>query len=122
MIDRELAERYGVVTKRINEQLKRKPGRFPGQFCFQLTDIEKTELDAICDRFKNLKHSTNLPYAFTEQGVAMLSAVLHSETAVKVSIQIMNAFAEMSKFMQESNSLFQLMKRFCCGLPGGNQG
>ncbi len=111
MIDRDLAEMYGVLTRRINEQVKRNPGRFPPQFCFQLTENEKAELIANCDRLKNLKHSANPPFAFNEQGVAMLSAVLHSETAVKVSIQIMNAFVEMRKFIQGNASLFQRIER-----------
>ena len=75
MIDRDLAELYGVDTKRLNEQVKRNIQRFPKNFMFQLEDKEKTELVAICDRFTTLKHSSSNPYAFTEQGIAMLSAV-----------------------------------------------
>ena len=87
MIDRDLAELYGVETKRLNEQVKRNIERFPEEFCFQLTSTEKIELVANCDRFNPLKHSTTEPYAFTEHGVTMLAAVLKSETAVKASIQ-----------------------------------
>ena len=76
MIDSDISELFGAKTKRLNEQVKRNIDRFPQEFCFQLTDIEKNELVANCDRFKNLKHSSSNPYAFTEQGVAMLSAVL----------------------------------------------
>lgn len=72
MIDRDLAELYGVSTKRLNEQVKRNKLRFPESFMYHLNDQEKNELVANCDRFKNLKHSTTNPYAFTEQGVAML--------------------------------------------------
>ncbi len=68
---------------------------------------EKNELVTNCDRFENLKPSSALPYVFTEQGVAMLSAVLHSETAVKVSIQIMNAFVEMRKMIGSYTGLIQ---------------
>lgn len=107
MIDGDLAELYNVLTKRLNEQVKRNMDRFPEQFCFQLTKNEKSELVANCDRFKNLKHSSSLPYAFTEQGVAMLSAVLRSETAVKVSIQIMQAFVQMRKVISEHSGIFQ---------------
>ena len=107
MIDRDLAELYGVDTKRLNEQVKRNIERFPANFMFQLEDKEKTELVAICDRFTTLKHSSSNPYAFTEQGVAMLSAVLKSETAVKMSIQIMNAFVEMRHFLQNNSRLFE---------------
>ena len=107
MVDRDLAELYQVPTKRLNEQVKRNIERFPDIFRFQLNDNEKNELVANCDRFSNLKHSTVNPYVFTEQGVAMLSAVLRSETAVKISIQIMNAFVSMRKFLITNASVFQ---------------
>ena len=87
MVDRDLTELYQVEVKRLNEQVKRNLERFPGTFRFQLTDIEKNELVANCDRFKSLKHSSVNPYAFTEQGVAMLSAVLRRRVAVVQSIK-----------------------------------
>ena len=99
MFDRDLAEMYQLEVKRLNEQVKRNIDRFPETFRFQLNSQEKDELVANCDRFESLKHSTVNPYAFTEQGVAMLSAVLRSEIAVKVSIQIMNAFVELRKLV-----------------------
>ena len=83
MIDHDLAQLYEVQVKRLNEQVKRNISRFPEQFRFQLTTDEKTELVANCDRFHHLKYSSSNPYAFTEQGVAMLSAVLRSATAIK---------------------------------------
>lgn len=95
MLDRDLAQMYGVTTSRLNEQVKRNIVRFPEHFRFQLTDIERDEVIANCDHLTDLKFSPSLPYAFTEQGVAMLSAVLRSETAIKVSVQIMEAFVEM---------------------------
>jgi len=107
MIDRDLAELYGVPTKRLNEQVKRNLNRFPKSFRFQLTNNEKIELVANCDRFKKLKHSSVNPYAFTEQGVAMLSAVLHSQTAVDISIKIMEAFVDMRKFILNNATIFQ---------------
>lgn len=88
MIDGDLAEVYQVTTKRLNEQVKRNKLRFPESFIFQLNDQEKNELVANCDRFKKLKYSTSNPYVFTEQGEAMLSAVLRSETTILISIQI----------------------------------
>ncbi|MCP5514988.1 MAG: ORF6N domain-containing protein [Spirochaetales bacterium] len=106
MIDRDLAELYQVENKRLNEQAKRNITRFPESFRFQLTDQEKNELVAICDRFESLKHSTANPYAFSEQGVSMLSAVLRSETAIKVSIQIINAFVDMRRFIQNNANIF----------------
>jgi len=105
MVDRDLAELYGVENKRLNEQVKRNIERFPEKFRFQLSKEEKNELVANCDRFKMLKHSTTLPYVFTEQGVSMLSAVLRSETAIKVSIQIMDAFVGMRKFMANNATI-----------------
>ncbi len=111
MIDRDLAELYDVETKRLNEQVKRNIERFPDSFRFQLTNVEKEELVANCDRFKGFKHSSVNPYAFTEQGVAMLSAVLKSETAVRTSIRIIEAFVAMRNFLRDNASIFQRMER-----------
>ena len=97
MLDRDLAELYGVETKRLNEQVKRNIDRFPENFMFRLNKEEMNELVANCDRLKNLKHSSTLSYVFTEQGVAMLSAVLNSQVAIKVSINIINAFVVMRR-------------------------
>ena len=107
MIDRDLAELYRVSTKALNQAVKRNLERFPEAFRFQLNDNEKFELVTNCDRFKKLKHSTVNPYAFTEQGVAMLSTVLKSETAVKVSIRIMEAFVAMRRFLINNAEIFQ---------------
>jgi len=107
MVDRDLAELYQVEVKRLNEQVKRNVDRFPSNFRFQLSDAEKDELVANCDRFEMLKHSSSNPYVFTEQGVAMLSAVLRSDKAVAVSIQIMNAFVEMRRFLINNAGLLQ---------------
>ena len=111
MIDKDLAELYAVSTKRLNEQVKRNIKRFPEVFRFQLSDNEKNKLVANCDRFRKLKHSTVNPYAFTEQGVAMLSAVLHSKTAIDVSIGIMMAFVEMKKFIAVNAGIFQRLDK-----------
>ena len=73
ILDEDLAELYGIGVKRLNEQVKRNVERFPEQFRFQLTQVEKSALVANCDRFETLKHSTVLPFVFTEQGVAMLN-------------------------------------------------
>ena len=87
IIDYDLANLYAVKTKRLNEQVKRNKERFPKSFTFQLTKSEKDELVAKCDHLKSLRFSPTMPFAFTEQGVAMLSAVLKSETAVKVKLK-----------------------------------
>lgn len=110
MMDRDLAEMYQVGTKVLNQAVKRNIERFPESFRFQLSDNEKNELVTNCDRFESLKHSSNNPYAFTEQGVAMLSAVLRSDVAVKVSIQIINAFIEMRKLIANHSGLLQRME------------
>ncbi|MBR4796173.1 MAG: ORF6N domain-containing protein [Spirochaetia bacterium] len=106
MLDRDLAELYGVETGRLNEAVKRNIERFPDYFCFQLNQTEfgnwKSQF-AISNSVKmGLRKK---PYAFTEQGVAMLSAVLRSETAVKVSIDIMNAFVAMRHYLHRNADL-----------------
>ncbi|HUZ60041.1 MAG TPA: ORF6N domain-containing protein [Hanamia sp.] len=107
MIDADLAELYIVEIKVLNQSVKRNQSRFPKTFRFRLTNNEKDELVTNCDRFENLKHSSSLPYAFTEQGVAMLSAVLRSEIAIKISIQIMQAFVQMRKIISDHSNIFQ---------------
>ncbi|MCX5687938.1 MAG: ORF6N domain-containing protein [Candidatus Omnitrophica bacterium] len=110
MLDRDLAFLYEVTTKRLNEQVKRNRKRFPVDFMFQLTKTEKDELVAICDRFNTMKHSTVLPYAFTEQGVAMLSGVLNSDRAIMVNIQIMRAFTQLRRMILANKELFKKIK------------
>jgi len=97
MIDYDLACLYDVPTKRLNEQVKRNIKRFPEDFMFLLSDQEKEELVANCDRFRNLKHSTVNPIAFTEHGILMLSSVLNSPRAVQVNIQIMRTFTKLRR-------------------------
>ena len=138
MLDSDLAEIYGVETKVFNQAVKRNIERFPKAFRFQLTEEEydslKTRLEGsssdeglrsqnatsrdagalrsqivTLDKGGRGKHRKYLPYAFTEQGVSMLSAVLRSETAVKVSIQIIHAFVEMRRFLQANASVFARM-------------
>ena len=87
MLDRDLAELYGVEVKQLKRQVKRNQDRFPVDFTFELS---KEEYDALRSQFGTLKrgeHSKYLPYAFTEQGVAMLSSVLRSTRAVKVNMR-----------------------------------
>ncbi|MBU4485372.1 MAG: ORF6N domain-containing protein [Candidatus Delongbacteria bacterium] len=82
MLDRDLAELYGVETKVLNQAVKRNKERFPIHYCFRLTQSEKDEVVTNCDHLSKLRFSYNLPYAFTEQGVAMLASILTSETAI----------------------------------------
>ncbi len=99
MLDRDLAELYGVTTKRLNEQVRRNSKRFPCDFMFQLTENEKSDVVAKCDHLQALKFSYQLPYVFTEQGVAMLSSVLNSERAIDVNIAIMRAFVRLREIL-----------------------
>jgi hypothetical protein len=107
MLDRDLAALYGVETKVFNQAVKRNLNRFPGGYRFQLENNEKNELVTNCDRFEPLKHSTALPYVFTEQGVSMLSVVLRSDVAVEMSIKIIDSFVAMRKFISQNASIFQ---------------
>jgi hypothetical protein len=116
MLDSDLAELYQVETKVLNQAVKRNIDRFPDGFRFQLTDKEFVELNSILEPFslrsqfvtsKGRGGRRYNPYVFTEQGVAMLSAVLRSDVAVQVSIQIMQAFVAMRKFLLNNASVFQ---------------
>jgi len=107
MLDRDLAELYGAETKVFNQAVKRNEDRFPSDFRFQLTAIEKNELVTICDRLNSLKHSTVNPYVFTEQGISMLSAVLKNTIAVDISVKIIRIFVQMRQFLSANNELFQ---------------
>lgn len=111
MVDRDLAVLYGIDTKVLNQAVKRNIDRFPEHFRFTLSDKEREEVVTNCDHLRALKFSHADIYAFTEQGVAMLSAVLKSETAVKVSIRIMEAFVTMRNFIMTNASLFKRMDR-----------
>lgn len=111
IIDKDLAELYGVSTKRLNEQVRRNINRFPASFRFQLTADETAEVVANCDRLNTLRFSPTKPFAFSEQGVAMLSSVLHSEEAVEISIKIMNAFVAMRHFLLSNAQVFQRLDR-----------
>jgi hypothetical protein len=107
MIDRDLAELYQVETKVLNQAVKRNIERFPEYFRFQMLKNELDELVTNCDRFMVLKHSATNPYAFTEQGVAMLSAVLRSNVAVQISIQIMQSFVSMRRTLRNVQGVIQ---------------
>ena len=105
MLDRDLANPYGVETKRLNESVKRDIDRFPDDFMFKLDKTETDQLVANCDRFKMLKHTASTPYAFTEQGVAMLSSVLRSKQAVEVNIAIMRTFVQLRRILADNSLL-----------------
>ncbi len=111
MIDRDLAELYGVTTKQLNQQVKRNSKRFPGDFMFQLNEEEKNEVVTICDHLKSLRFSPNLPFAFTEHGAVMLASVLNSERAIEANIQIIRVFTKMRELLlTHKDILLQLEK------------
>lgn len=111
MLDRDLAELYGVETRRLNEQVKRNIERFPEDFMFQLTKEEfENWKSQIATSNSIVMGARKRPYAFTEQGVAMLSGVLKSPTAVEVNIQIMRAFVAMRHFMVNNAAIFQRLE------------
>ncbi|MBC7689358.1 MAG: ORF6N domain-containing protein [Aquabacterium sp.] len=140
MIDRDLAALYEVETKHLNEAVKRNLKRFPGDFMFQLTKDEydehrllmqklendnafkpkmttvKTEDDSLRSQIATLKkvrgsHSKYLPYAFTEQGVAMLSGILNSDKAISMNIAIMRVFVEVRKILLKENDMKEQFKQ-----------
>jgi hypothetical protein len=105
MLDADLAELYGVPTKRLNEQVKRNRDRFPDDFMFQLSEAEKSEEVANCDHLKKLKFSPALPYAFREHGAIMLATVLNSPVAVQASIQIVRVFVRLRQMLTSNAEL-----------------
>lgn len=107
MLDRDLAKLYGVEIKRLNEQVKRNIERFPEDFMFQLTKEECLRSQIATLNTKQGEHRKYLPFAFTENGVAMLSSVLRSKTAISVNIKIMRAFVAMRRFIASNLQLFQ---------------
>ncbi len=114
MLDSDLARIYQVETKVFNQAVKRNAERFPEDFCFQLSE---DEWDCLRSQFVTLnnngrgQHRKYLPYVFCEQGVAMLSAILRSKVAIKVSIEIMKAFVEMRKVLMGNAALFSRMDK-----------
>jgi hypothetical protein len=110
MLDRDLAELYDVETKALNQAVKRNSGRFPADFMFQLTkpEFENLKSQIVTSSWGGVR---KMPFAFTEQGVAMLSSVLKSETAIRVNIQIIRIFTRMREMiMNHKDILLQLEK------------
>lgn len=110
MLDKDLAMLYGVEAKVLNQAVKRNVERFPNDFRFQLTKEECLRSQIVTLNEKQGKHLKYMPYAFTEQGVAMLSSVLRSQTAIEVNILIMRAFVSMRHFMVNNASVFSRLE------------
>jgi hypothetical protein len=107
MLDFQIASLYEVETRVLKQQVKRNINRFPEDFMFQLSEQAWKELITNCDNLGSIKFSPTTPFAFTEQGIAMLSGVLRSEKAVKVNISIMRAFVRMRELIDENKELKQ---------------
>lgn len=105
IIDSDLAEFYGIETKKLNQQVKRNINRFPEDFMFQLNSEEKAEVVTICDHLKKLKFSKSLPYAFTEHGAVMVASVINSPRAVEVSVFIVRVFIKLRQTISDHKEL-----------------
>jgi len=105
MLDSDLAEIYGVETKRINEQVRRNFTRFPSDFMFQLTAEEWESLRSQFATLKRGEHRKYLPYAFTEHGALMLANVLNSERAAQTSVQVVRAFVKLRQMLASNAEL-----------------
>jgi hypothetical protein len=111
ILDSDLAELYGVATKRLNEQVRRNIERFPADFMFQLTKQEKTEVVTDCDHLRKLKFSPVLPYAFTEHGAIMAASILKSDCAIQTSIFVVRAFVRLKQMLASTETLAAKVKR-----------
>lgn len=121
ILDSEVAELYGVQTRRINEAVKNNPEKFPDGYIIELTQKEKNELVENFDRFESLKHSTALPKAFTEKGLYMLATILKSKRATETTLTIIDTFTkareitrmvkEMPKLRQDSPHYKDIMRK-----------
>ena len=107
MLDRDLAELYGVETKNLKRAVRRNMGRFPADFMYQLTKLESDSLRSQFGTLKRGEHSKYHPMAFTEQGVAMLSSVLNSKRAIEVNILIMRAFVKLRQMSATHKDLLR---------------
>lgn len=105
MLDSDLAELYDVETKQLKRQVRRNMERFPEDFMFELTSVEYEILRSQIGTLKRGEHSKYLPMAFTEQGVAMLSSVVNSVTAIKVNIQIIRVFTKIREMLTDNLSV-----------------
>ena len=110
MIDRDLAELYGVETKQLKRAVRRNLHRFPSDFMFELSREEYNSLRSQFGTLKRGTHSKYLPMTFTEQGVAMLSSVLNSDRAIEVNIAIMRAFVQLRKISSSHKQLAQKLR------------
>ena len=107
ILDADLAELYGVSTKRLNEQVKRNANRFPEDFIFRLTEMEKAQVVANCDHLQKLKFSPQLPLVFTEHGAIMAASILNSPEAVAMSVFVVRAFVQMRERLVANSEIIK---------------
>ena len=118
MLDSDLAQLYGVTTKRLNEQVKRNRDRFPADFMFRLRVKEKNEVVANCDYLRRLKFSRALPLAFTEHGAIMAASVLNTPRAVEASVHVVRTFVKLREVLRTHKELARKLGE----LEGADQG
>lgn len=121
ILDTDLADLYGVPTKRLNEQVRRNSKRFPAHFMFQLTEEEKEQVVAICDHLNKLKYSSFLPNAFTEHGIVMLANVINNEKAIQMSIRIVEIYIKMHEMVLEHKDLLMKLNELEQKVSGNNE-
>ena len=105
VLDSDLADLYGVSTKRLNEQVKRNKKRFPADFMFQITKSERSEVVPNCDHLQRLKFSPVCPHAFTEHGAIMAATVLNTERAIEVSVYVVRVFVKLRELLVNHRTL-----------------
>ncbi|TSA24846.1 MAG: ORF6N domain-containing protein [Bacteroidetes bacterium] len=121
MLDYDLAPLYGVEVKRLKEAVRRNRSRFPEDFLLELSLGEYRSLRSQIATLKRGQHSKFLPFAFTEQGVAMLSSVLNSEKAIQVNIAIMRAFVQLRRFLESNKELTRKMEELEKAVTGHDE-
>ncbi len=107
LVDRDVAELYGVETREINQAIKNNPDKFPHGYIIELTKEQKKELIKKNDRFESLKHSSVNPKAFTEKGLYMLATIIKSDLATQTTLQIIETFAKVKELSRNINSIMQ---------------
>jgi len=105
MIDKDLAELYGITTKQLNQQVKRNLKRFPEDFMFQIKQEEKDEIILNFEHLNSLKFSASLPYVFTEHGAVMLASIINSEKAIVVNIQVVRVFIQIRQALIDNTDI-----------------
>lgn len=111
ILDRDIASLYGIQTKVLNQSVKRNLDRFPSDFAFRLSEEELKEVVTNCDRLKILKHTTTPPFAFTELGVTMMASIISSDTAIRISIEVVRVFVALNHQYQNGHILISRISK-----------